>query len=172
MVIVITVLGLLMAFLIPKITEAQAKARDIKRQSDITMIAAALVSYKHDHGTFPPLPAWTINGICVSSLWEEYLSGYLTSIPQDPSNKWLRERTPPGNKRWWCETWYAYITNPDQTNFILAYIVDPSIKNPNWNYLSGGNGDHVMKRSVFTNNSFKESLKQITTWQYFVYIYK
>ena len=68
MVIVITVLGLLMAFLIPKITEAQAKARDIRRQSDITMISTALVSYKHDHGEFPKANnTWK----CVSTLWNE-----------------------------------------------------------------------------------------------------
>lgn len=131
MVIVITVLGLLMAFLIPKITEAQAKARDIKRQSDITMIAAALVSYKHDHGEFPKANEWWM---CVSELSDD-LDWYLTTIPQDPSMKGIEELYKHEDIYWntqnkpICNIWYSYIA--DMSNFILVYAVD---EDKNWNY--------------------------------------
>lgn len=169
MVIVITVLGLLMAFLIPKITEAQAKARDIRRQSDITMISTALVSYKHDHGKFPwPATTWK----CITE-YQDQLSGYLTSIPQDPSGKWLQEYA--GMRKSWCETWYVYITNSDRTNFILVYAIDQSP--PNWNYYSseengGGVMNNFFNKSIDYISEFKYNLTTTTNWNYFVYIYK
>ncbi len=51
--IVIVILGILMGTILPRLTGAQARARDTARKADLTNIAQALESYNSDNGSYP-----------------------------------------------------------------------------------------------------------------------
>jgi type II secretion system protein G len=51
--IVIVILGILMGTILPRLTGAQARARDLARQADLNTIAQALEVYFNDNGAYP-----------------------------------------------------------------------------------------------------------------------
>jgi type II secretion system protein G len=57
--IVIVILGILMGTILPRLTGAQARARDTGRIADLNTIAQALETYFDDNGTYPTLPVGT-----------------------------------------------------------------------------------------------------------------
>ena len=61
--IVIVILGILMGTILPRLTGAQARARDTARKADLTNIAQALEAYYSDNGTYPDMPT----GGCLNS---------------------------------------------------------------------------------------------------------
>ena len=54
--IVIVILGILMGTILPRLTGAQARARDTARKADLTNISQALEVYYGDTGLYPPTP--------------------------------------------------------------------------------------------------------------------
>jgi len=86
--IVITIIGILAAALIPRITTGTSKARDAKRQADLGTIATALELYaQNDNATTYPVGA----GGCISAIddiavLEEEVSG---GLPEEPSSSAL-----------------------------------------------------------------------------------
>ncbi len=59
--IVIVILGILMGTILPRLTGAQARARDTARKADLSNIAQALELYNSDNGTYPVAPS----GVCL-----------------------------------------------------------------------------------------------------------
>lgn len=164
MVIVITVIGLLTAYLIPKVTSAQARARDIARKADITAISTALVQYKQDHGEFPNKPknSGRQDWFSMSKLYNDYLSWYLSNIPQDPSNKWFEEAE---LKDRWCSNWYCYLS--DWNIFLLAYAVD----NPeNGNYACYFDDDICWRYPLNLRGLKSNEIDEALNWDYSKFI--
>lgn len=142
MLIVIVIIWILAAYLIPRISSAQGKARDVARQADVNQITSALVAYSLAEKWFPKYPAWT----CVNSLagvvqeWENSDSEdvvnlvegwYISNISKDPGSKWVDVNDTEHNVSFTIcdDAYYGYISNWD--HFILVtYIDDPA----NWNY--------------------------------------
>ena len=80
--IVITIIGILAAALLPRITSGPAKARDAQRKADLQQIATGLEFFADDNaGAYP---AETTN--CVSDVATS-LADYLTVVPNDPQEK-------------------------------------------------------------------------------------
>ena len=53
MLIVIVIIGILMAAIYPRLSNARGRANDVARKADLAQVAAALVAYQIDHGSFP-----------------------------------------------------------------------------------------------------------------------
>jgi prepilin-type N-terminal cleavage/methylation domain-containing protein len=63
--IVIVILGILMGTILPRLTGAQARARDTARKADLTNISQALEVYYGDTGSYPMTPT---NGTAIGCL--------------------------------------------------------------------------------------------------------
>ena len=77
--IVVVILGVLMSTILPRLTGAQARARDTGRIADLNNISAALQVYFDDYGEFPASACLKKD---TASLIK-YLKG--EEVPQDPS---------------------------------------------------------------------------------------
>jgi general secretion pathway protein G len=77
MLIVVIIIGILISALLPKITGAQAKARDTARQTSLSQISTALTMYFNDNGEYP-------DGTCTSALTGSNMKPYLREVPKDP----------------------------------------------------------------------------------------
>lgn len=94
--IVITIIGILAVALIPRISQGPAKARDVKRESDIGNISTALELYYSDNGSYPLIGVTTPTaGAAIFSCLTpgtgagtigSALASYLQAIPQDPTS--------------------------------------------------------------------------------------
>lgn len=84
--IVVVILGVLMGTILPRLTGAQARARDTARVADLGNIAAALQTYYDDYGTFPGTSA-TSECLDEAAGSGQAIAGYLKgdAVPRDPS---------------------------------------------------------------------------------------
>ena len=80
MLIVIVIIGILMAAIYPRLSNARGRANDVARKADLAQVAAALVAYQIDHGSFPTT-AWSLN-----TLSGTLISAGMSSIPSDPNS--------------------------------------------------------------------------------------
>ena len=80
MLIVIVIIGILAAALIPRLLSVQGRARDTKRKADLQQIGSSLAIYKIDNAGFPDTSGATWDVLV------NYISGYLTTVPNDPLN--------------------------------------------------------------------------------------
>ena len=79
--IVIVILGVLMGTILPRLTGAQARARDTGRMADLNTIAQALETYYDDNGEYPTTPeSGCLDG---STGIGDYLKG--NEVPTPPS---------------------------------------------------------------------------------------
>lgn len=78
MLIVIVIIGILAAALIPRFSQARERANDTARKANLQNIAAVLVAYQIDRGTYPTTPG------TVASIEEDLLSAGMNSVPTDP----------------------------------------------------------------------------------------
>jgi Tfp pilus assembly protein PilE len=53
MLIVVLIIGILSAAILPRLTGYMARTRDLKRQTDLRNVAAAIEMYKGVHGSYP-----------------------------------------------------------------------------------------------------------------------
>ena len=53
MLIVVIIIGILSAAILPRLTGYMARTRDLKRQTDLRNVAAAIEMYKGTHGSYP-----------------------------------------------------------------------------------------------------------------------
>ena len=81
MLIVVVIIGILAAAILPRLTGAQAAARDLAREKGIVDISNGLESYQANKGEYPAEPA---NGD-TSKLTALIDRGYLKNLPSDPS---------------------------------------------------------------------------------------
>jgi general secretion pathway protein G len=54
--IVITIIGILMAFLAPRLFGVSDGARDLQRKGDLTTLQTAIMKYQQDNGAYPASP--------------------------------------------------------------------------------------------------------------------
>lgn len=82
--IVITIIGILAVALIPRVTQGPAKARDVKRKSDVQNIGTSLELYYSDSASYP-----TGDGCAGTTLTAALTTGstsYTQAIPDDPTS--------------------------------------------------------------------------------------
>jgi general secretion pathway protein G len=82
MLIVIVIIGILAAALIPRLTGAQAQARDTARLADLNQLWTALAVYQGNAGTYPPLASYFATNDLDVLLQERYIK----KIPTDPQS--------------------------------------------------------------------------------------
>lgn len=115
MLIVIVIIGILAAYLIPRISWAQGKARDVARKADLRQYSASLSSYMLDNRKYPAAQ-WCVN----ESLSGLMAGGYITSIDKDPGSVW-------GSG---CADEYYYY-NGNATHYYIISAVDEKTS-ANW----------------------------------------
>lgn len=76
---VVAIIGILATLAIIGITNATRRARDSRRQSDITAVKQALLLYANDNGDFPV-------GTAFSDLSSKLVPNYMAKLPSDPRN--------------------------------------------------------------------------------------
>jgi prepilin-type N-terminal cleavage/methylation domain-containing protein len=76
---VVAIIGILATLAIIGITNATRRARDSRRQSDITAVKQALLLYANDKGEFP-------TGGNYSDLSTALVPDYMAKLPTDPRN--------------------------------------------------------------------------------------
>lgn len=144
--IVITILGILIAILAPKIGGTQEKTRDITRQTQVQELSAALMSYKQDFWEFPII-SWSIKS-GENEIWTERWDisqlndtlkawWYISKIQKDPADINLIDN-------WNGKTWY-YLYRSDGHDFvIITPIENPKNWNLNINIQSTTNGEDIL----------------------------
>ncbi len=86
--IVVVILWILMSTVLPKLTWAQARARDTARIADLSNISAALWVYYDDYWEYPWTNTW--DQYCLSESWwvasdiKDYMQNSV--VPQDPQS--------------------------------------------------------------------------------------
>ena len=78
MLIVIVIIGILASALIPRISQVRERAKDTARKAHLQQVAAVLVAYQIDKGSYPTTPG------PLSDIEEELLDAGLSSVPTDP----------------------------------------------------------------------------------------
>ena len=97
MLIVIVIIGILIAALLPRMSAAQGRARDVARKTALSQIQSAIVTYQGDKWKWPQCDSSdncdAKDGLDISEIKDELLAGWLNSIPSDPlattKVKWL-----------------------------------------------------------------------------------
>ena len=79
MLIVIVIIGILAAALIPRLSSARGRANDVARKADVAQVAAALVSYQIDRGSFPSSAG------ALTLISGNLISAGMSAIPEDPN---------------------------------------------------------------------------------------
>jgi len=86
--IVIVILGVLMGTILPRLTGAQARARDTGRIADLNTISQALETYYDDTGSYPGVAGTRYClGLATETVVTPLLAGYLKGgkVPTPPS---------------------------------------------------------------------------------------
>lgn len=98
--IVITIIGILAVYLVPRIVGVPAKGRDAARVQALNQISTALESYKSEHGKYPT-PTGSATGVCATDANLVATSKALGGkVPTDPQ---------PGRKVAPCATDGAFL---------------------------------------------------------------
>lgn len=89
MLIVIVIIGILIAALMPRMSAAQGRARDVARKTALSQIQSAIVTYQWDHWSWPQESsaiAWMAISIDTSSagIGQDLAGAWMSSIPKDP----------------------------------------------------------------------------------------
>jgi len=140
MLIVVIIIGILIAALLPKLTWAQAKARDVARQTALYQISTALTMYFNDNGEYPTISSnnycAAMSGTYSKGAFPSSFSRYMPEIPKDPQAErphyWTKDNTSyctwyfayaDVNNNWAEAGWAVLIANTENigksTNFIL-----------------------------------------------------
>lgn len=134
MLIVVVIIGILASALIPRLTGAQARARDVARQGHLNQISTALSTYSSDRGVFP----WTgWETYQITGVTNALVPTYIKSIPNDPQSQRTVEviSNSAGLK---TTDWWVYAYAPLTRNaWLMAWMVlvantESEGKNSNW----------------------------------------
>ena len=141
MLIVIVIIGILIAALLPRLSSAQGKARDVSRQTALSQLQSAIVMYQGDKWEWPQLSAAT-SGMAVNTdanvdgLAKDLSNAGMSSVPQDPlrSNQfsWINNKLISGGQ-------YGYIVtkrNGTKDGWFVLMAKTETEWNSNWVYCS------------------------------------
>ena len=155
MLIVIVIIGILIAALLPRMSAAQWRARDVARKTALSQIQSAIVVYQGDKGARPHMeddasPKAT-EWMDVSEMSQKLLWAGMNSIPKDPLStttfKWIWNGT-------WAAWEYRYIVTKkngtDNAWFVLMAKTEVEWWS-NW-VVCGDNGSwYITSESDVTN---------------------
>lgn len=175
--VVITILWILIAVLVPKIGNTQAKTRDITRQTQVQELASALMSYKQDFWNFPII-TWhiTLNNSDTEepyrwNIWQ--LSNtlkdwwYIAKIFKDPANISLSH-----DENFYYDSTGYYIYVSDWKSFL---IITPVEHEKNWNCRYNAWEIIKMLKKIGENgynNTFSSINNSFDTWLLYIYKYE
>lgn len=84
--IVIVILGVLMGTILPRLSSAQARSRDLGRVADINSLAQALETYFDDYGLYPGTNG-TIECLVSGQVAHDAIDEYLKTFPVPPASQ-------------------------------------------------------------------------------------
>ena len=143
MLIVIVIIGILIAALLPRLSSAQGKARDVSRQTALSQLQSAIVMYQWDKWERPQQAlavSWmAVNVDATTGLAKDLVNWWMTSIPQDPlksnSFSWIADKYITG----W-QFWYVVTMRNGTPNWWIVLMAKTETEwNSNWVYCSGTN---------------------------------
>ena len=86
--IVIVIIGILIWALVPRMSAAQGRARDVARKNDLAQLQSAIVTSQQDKGRWPGMTSATsweaANWISIDKISSQLLSAWMNSVPKDP----------------------------------------------------------------------------------------
>jgi len=151
MLIVVVIIGILASALIPRLTWAQARARDAARHGHLNQLVTALSTYYNDEGEYP---GWK----CVNDLQGVLVPQYLKSIPGDPQKNRITYWTKDG----WCKWYYAYTAmyrnGAWSWGMVILANTETEKKNSNWVLDDDADGTKKYKAVHFYNDWSTENI--------------
>lgn len=79
------IIGILIASLMPRLSSAQDRARDVARKNDLSQLGTAIIAYQTDRGAYPSTGNYTDRPIIISEIAEDLQTvAGMTSVPADP----------------------------------------------------------------------------------------
>ena len=89
MLIVIVIIGILIAALLPRMSAAQWRARDVARKTALSQIQSAIVTYQGDKWLWPQQTSalnwmWIPYADTSTGLANDLINAWMSSIPNDP----------------------------------------------------------------------------------------
>jgi prepilin-type N-terminal cleavage/methylation domain-containing protein len=150
MLIVIVIIWILAAYLIPRITWAQWKARDVARKADVNQVVSAIFSAQLD-GKLKEKNNMT-NFECLSGLNDVLVTSwhYLSKMEKDPGGAWYKDG---------CDYYGYYIRN-------WSIAVVAKLEWEWWNANSW-----VVNLTNITDIKTIRDASSNETWNYYVQIY-
>lgn len=158
MLIVIVIIGILIAALMPRMSAAQGRARDVARKTALSQIQSAIVTYQWDHWSWPQensAIAWMAISIDTSSagIGQDLAGAWMSSIPKDPlgdsSFKWLKGATDTigswqygyivTKKNWTAKWWFVLMAKtevPWWSNWVVCETQGSNTLT--WGYINSG----------------------------------
>jgi prepilin-type N-terminal cleavage/methylation domain-containing protein len=129
--VVIAIIGILASIVLVSLNSARTKARDAKRLEQLTQIQTALEAYASSIGSYPVgtcfspwdnsssfYAPWGCGTGTTTPIWATMVAqGYITSFPDDPTNK---ESAPPNFLGDNAPSDQGYVYTSNGTNYILG----------------------------------------------------
>ncbi len=141
--VVIAIIGILSSIVLVSLNSARTKARDAKRQGDLTSVQTALVLWSDSQASFGypiegTLCEWDTNSGDSNgcTTFEPAIETYLPQIPQDPGGG--------------VSIGYSYInTNTDASNYCMAAELESATSNTDYFICTSG-GCSVQNQATFS----------------------
>lgn len=115
-IVVMTIIGILVAVLLPKIIGAPANARDADRIVSLNLIAMALENYHSDHLAYPESSSGDWGCIDLSN--DLIVKKYLDTVPKDPIAT---------NNKLGCLATFSYLAI-EKNGFYNSYILAAGVE--------------------------------------------
>lgn len=151
MLIVIVIIGILIAALLPRMSAAQWRARDVARKTALSQIQSAIVTYQGDKWLWPQQDSalnwmWIAYTDTTTGIAKDLINAWMSSIPNDPLKEssfkglWGSTNTISGwqygylvTKRNWTEKAWFVLMAKTEVEWWSNRVVCES-----WTNLSGG----------------------------------
>jgi len=160
MLIVVIIIGILMAALLPKLTWAQAKARDVARQTALSQISTALTMYFNDSWKYPDAASWCTSDLSSNTTFQRYMP----EIPKDPQTKRVTYWTTSN----WCKWVFGYLPiknkGAENSAFVLVANQEWFWKSMNfvlatWTTISDATTKDANSTKYFSGVDLKDEIK-------------
>jgi len=152
--VVISIISLLTSIVLSALSDAKAKARDVRRMQDLAQIRNAVELYINDHGTPVGGNGWliAINSSCsLTHTWivEQLSPKYISTLPEDPLSPYQSNSCDPGvGVNNYNQYWYYYandyllqnnsIVNRGGSSYFICSKMEKTKKNiqmGSWGYV-------------------------------------